>query len=83
MVAKGEYMILDENPRKTSGYVFMDYRLGGSVFHFSNLVIGTNIQLQKKYKRSLHKVSYFLPHAKHERLIETIRIKEDLIGLLK
>jgi hypothetical protein len=35
-----------KNQEILHGYVFMDYKLGALVYHFTNLVIGTNIQLQ-------------------------------------
>ena len=45
MVIKGEYLKQVAHARKTKGYVFEDYRLG-LVYHYTNLVIGTNLQLQ-------------------------------------
>ena len=83
MVVKGEYLTLDGKSRKTSGYVLMDYRPGLVVYHFTNLIIGTNIQLQTMSRKSSNKVRYFLPHLEHERLMETISNREDPDGLLE
>ena len=46
MVIKGEYPTLHERTRKKKGYVFEDYRPCHFVYHYTNLIIGTNIQLQ-------------------------------------
>ena len=43
MVIKGEYLTQDNNARKRGRYVYRDYKLGASVYHFTNLIIGTNI----------------------------------------
>ena len=43
MVVKGEYLTRDNNARKKGGYVYRDYKLGASVYHFTNLIIGTNL----------------------------------------
>ena len=45
MVVEGEYLTLDGKSRKTSGNVFMDYRPGFVVYHFTNSIVGTNIHL--------------------------------------
>ena len=45
MVVEGEYLTLDGKSRRTSGIVFMDYRPGYVVYHFTNLIIGMNIHL--------------------------------------
>lgn len=60
MVVKGKYLKLDGNSRKINGYVFMDYRLGVVVSHYTHLVIGTNIQLQTLSMSSLHKLCYIV-----------------------
>ena len=46
MVIKGEYLTQVSHGRKKKGYVFVDYRPGQIVYHYINLVIGTNLQLQ-------------------------------------
>ena len=46
MVVKGEYLMHDNNERNKGGYVYMDYKLGSSVHHFTNLIIGTNLQVR-------------------------------------
>ena len=83
IVVKGEYLTLDGKSRKTSGYVFMDYRPVSMVYQFTKLIIGTNIQLQTMSRKSSNKVCYFLPHLEHKRLMETISNTEDLDGLLE
>ena len=45
MVVKGEYLTHDNNARKKGVYVYRDYKLGASVYHFTNLIIGTNLQV--------------------------------------
>ena len=46
MVVKGEYLTHDNNARNKGGYVYRDYKPGASVYHFSNLIIGTNLQVR-------------------------------------
>ena len=46
MVVKGEYLTHENNARKKGGYVYRDYKLDASVYHFTNLIIGTNLQVQ-------------------------------------
>ena len=43
MVVKGEYLTHDNNLRKKGGYFYRDYKLGASVYHFTNLIVGTNL----------------------------------------
>ena len=45
MVFEGEYLTLNGKSRRTSGHVFVDYRLGSVVYHFKTLIVGTNIHL--------------------------------------
>ena len=45
MVFKGAYLTYDGRTRKKCGYVFQYYRPGEVVYHFTNLVVGTNLQL--------------------------------------
>ena len=56
MVIKGEYMTLDERTRKKKGYKFQDYRPCHFVYHYTNLIIGTNIQLQTMPNKNSSKV---------------------------
>jgi len=83
MVVKGEYLTLDGKSRKTSGHVFMDYRLGSVVYHFTNLIVGTNIHLQTMSSKSSTKVHYYLTHSEHKRLMETISNREDPYGFIE
>jgi hypothetical protein len=43
MVIKGEYLTRDERTRKKGGYVFQYYKPRQFVYHFTNLVVGTNL----------------------------------------
>jgi hypothetical protein len=45
MIIKGEYIKRDERKWKKGGYVFQYYRPGEVIYHFMNLVVGTNLQL--------------------------------------
>ena len=83
MVVEGEHLTLDGKSRRTSGHVFMDYRLGSVVYHFTNLIFGTNIHLQTTSMKKSTKVRYFLPHSKHERLMEEISNREDPAGYIE
>jgi hypothetical protein len=68
---------------KESGYVFQYYKLGQVVYHFTNFLIGTNLQLQTIPSNKSSKLQYFLPYSEHEKLMETISIRSDLGGLLE
>ena len=46
MVIKGEYLTQVSHTQKKKGYVLEDYRPCQIVYHYTNLVIGTNLQLQ-------------------------------------
>jgi hypothetical protein len=83
MVIKGEYLTHDERTWKKGGYVFQYYKLGQVVYHFTNLVIGTNLQLQTIPSKNSSKVWYFLPYSEHKKLMETISIRSDIDGLLE
>ena len=45
MVFKGEYLTHENNARMKGGYVYKDYKPSASVYHFTNLIIGTNLQV--------------------------------------
>ena len=66
------YRSHDNNARKKGGYVYRDYKPGVSVYHFTNLIIGTNLQVRTMPSRNSLKVRYFLPDTEHVRLMETI-----------
>ena len=83
MVVEGEYLTLDGKSRRTSGHVFVDYRPSSVVYHFTNLIVGTNIHLQTMSNNNSSKVRYFLPHSEHERLMETISNREDPDGYIE
>ena len=78
MVVEGEYLTLDGKSRRTSGHVFVDYRPGFVVYHFTNLIVGTDIHLQIMSTKNSTKVRYVLPHSEHEILMDGIRNREDL-----
>ena len=83
MVVEGEYLTLDGKSRRTSGHVFVDYRLGYVVYHFTKLIVGMNIHLQTKSTKNSTEVRYFLPHSEHKRLMEEIRNREDPTGYIE
>jgi hypothetical protein len=60
MVIKGEYLTRDGRTKKKGGYIFQDYRLGETIYHFKNLVVVTNLQLQTMPRNNSSKVRYFL-----------------------
>jgi hypothetical protein len=45
MVIKGEYLTLATQQEKKDGYVDPNYKLGAIVYHFTNLIVSTNIKL--------------------------------------
>ena len=72
MVVEGEYLTLDWKSRITSGHVFMDYRPGSVVYHFTNFIVGMKIHLQTMSNKNSTKVCYFLTHSKNKILMEAI-----------
>ena len=46
MVIKGEYLTLAAQQKRKGGYVYPDYRPGAIVYHFTNLVVGININMR-------------------------------------
>ena len=83
MVVEGEYLTIDGKSRRTGGHVFVDYRTGSMVYHFTNLIVSTNIHLQTMSNKNLTNVRYFLPHSDHERLMEEISNRENLDGYIE
>jgi hypothetical protein len=71
MVIKGEYITWDERKLNKGGYVFQDYKLGQVIYHFTNLVVCTNLQVQTMLSKNSLKVWYFLPYYEHDKLMET------------
>ena len=63
--------------QKKKGYVLECYRLGQIVYHYTNLVIGTNLQLQTMPNKNSSKSRYLLPYFEHERLKDTVAIRGD------
>jgi hypothetical protein len=62
-------------------YVFQYYRPGEAIYHFTNLTVGTNLQLETIPSKNSSKVRYFFHYSKHERIIETIIFRSDPDGL--
>ena len=83
MVIKGDYLTVTTEQKRKSGYVYQDYRLGAIVYHFTNLVVGININMGKVSNKNRSHVRYFLPHIEHKRLMDTIGNRDDLDGLLE
>ena len=83
MVIKGEYLTQVSHGRKKKGYVFEDYRPGQIVYHYTNLVIGTNLQLQIMPNKNSSKSRYVFPYSEHERIKDTIAIRVDHDGLVE
>ena len=83
MVIKGEYLTQVSHTWKKKGYVFEYYRPGQIVYHYTNLVIGTNLQLQTMPNKNSSKSRYLLPYSKHERLKDTVAIRGDIDGLVE
>ena len=83
MVIKGEYLTQVTHAQKKKGYVFEDYRLGQIVYHYTNLYIGTNLQLQTKPNKNSSKSWYLFPYSEHERLKDTTAIRGDPDGLVE
>ena len=69
--------------RKKKGYVFEDYRPGQILYHYTNLFIGTNLQLQRMPNKNSSKSQYLLPYFEHERIKDTIAIWGDPDGLVE
>ena len=82
MVIKGEYLTLATQLKMKGGYIYHDYRLGAIVYHFTNLVVGININLHTLLNKNRSHVRYLLPHIDHKRLMDTIGTKDDPNGLL-
>ena len=45
MVVKGKYLTYQNNAGKKDVCVYRDYKLGACVYHFTKLIIGTNLQV--------------------------------------
>jgi len=56
MVVKGEYLTQDKKTRNKGGYVFRDYKSSASVYRFTNLIIGINLQLRTMTRRNSSRV---------------------------
>ena len=83
MVIKGEYLTLAAQHKRKGGYVYLDYRPGAIVYHFTNLIVGINIKMHTLSNKNRSHVQYFPPHLEHERLMDTIGNIDDTDVLLK
>ena len=52
MVIKGEYLTLATQQKKKDGYVYQDYKPRAIVYHYTNLIVGTNIKLRTLSKKN-------------------------------
>ena len=68
---------------KKKDYVFKDYRPGEIVYHYTNLVIGTNLDFQTMPSKNSSMPRYLFPYSEHERLKDTISIRGDSDGLVE
>ena len=58
-VIKGEYLTLATQQKKEDSYVYQDYKLGSIIYHFTNLIVSTNIKLHTlKQIRHKYNTSY-------------------------
>ena len=83
MVIKGEYLTLVAQQKMKGGYVYKYYRPRAIVYHFTNLVVGINIKLHTLSNKNRSHVRYLLPHIEHEKLMDTIKRRDDPDGLLE
>jgi hypothetical protein len=83
MVIKVEYLTKDERKKNKGGYLFQYYRPSEFVYHFSNLVVVTNLQLQTIPSNNSSKVHYLFPYSENEKLMETINIISGIDGILE
>ena len=83
IIIKGESLTKVSHTWKKKGYVFEYYRPGQNVYHYTNLVISTNLQLQTMPKNNSSKSQYLLPYFEHERIKDTIAIWGDPDGLVE
>ena len=82
MVIKGEYLTLVAQQKRNGGYVYQDSRPGAIVYHFTNIVVGTNINICTLAHKNRSHVRYLLPHIEHETLMDTIGTRDVTDGLL-
>ena len=52
MVIKGEYLTLATQQKKKDGYIYHDYKPGAIVYHYTNLIVGTNNKLHTLSKKN-------------------------------
>ena len=83
MVIKGEYLTQVSHARKKKGYVFEYYRPDQIVYHYTNLVIDTNLQLQTMPSKNSSKSWYLFPYSEHEKLKDAVAIRGDPDGLVE
>ena len=82
MVIKGEYLTLATQQKKKDGYVYQDYKLGAIVYHYTNLIVSTNIKLCTLSKTNRTQVWYFLSYSDHEKLMDIVSNRDDPDGVM-
>ena len=60
-----------------NGIIFVDYRPGQKVLHYSHLVLATKINLETLPKRGRAKQKWRLPIEDHEKILEIIKDREN------
>ena len=83
MVVKGQFLTQGSHAQKKKGYFFENYRRSQILYHYTNLAIGTNLQLQTMPNNNSSNSRYLLPYSEHERLKDTIAIRGDPNGLVE
>lgn len=82
MVIKGEYLTLATQQKKKDGYVYQGYNLRAIVYHYTNLMVNTNIKLRTLSKKIRTQVRYFLSYSDHEKLTDIVSNRDDLDGVM-
>ena len=75
-------MTLDTQQKKKDGYVYQDYKPRAIVYHYTNLIFGTNIKLHTLSKKNRTQVRYFLSYSDHEKLMDIVSNIDDLDGVM-
>ena len=82
IVIKGEYLTLATQQKKKYGYVYQDYKPGAIVYHYTNLIVGTNIKLRTLSKTNRRQVWYFLSYSNHEKMMDIVSNRDDPDGVM-
>ena len=82
MVIKGEYLTLTTQQKKKDSYAYQDYNPRDVVYHFTNLIVNTNINLRTLSKKNRTQVRYFISYSDHKKLMDTVSNRYDLDGVM-